>query len=128
MRLRKSSFVHQIKVGPNSVLLVHAISQLKLKVDDELGRLMTYFSEWREFPNAFAELAKLLPYDEQVQAGVLGALRERDLLTERSPEEELAAVAARLGPTHGRDPEELLDRYRRERKEGASDYWTVRPA
>jgi FkbH-like protein len=128
MRLRKSSFVHQIEVGPNSVLLVHAISQLKLKVDDELGRLMRYFSEWREFPDAFAELAKLLPYDEQVQAGVIGALRERDLLTEKSPEEELAAVAARLGPTHGRDPEELLDRYRRELKEGTRDYWTVKAA
>lgn len=128
MRLRKSSFVHQIHVGPNSVLLVHAISQLKLKVDDELGRVMDYFSEWREFPKAFAELAKLLPYDEQVQAGAVNALRERDLLTEKSPEEELAAVAARLGPTHGRDPEEMLDRYRRELKEGTRDYWTVRAA
>ena len=128
MRLRKSSFVHQIEVGPNSVLLIHAISQLKLKVDDELARLVTYFSEWREFPSAFAEIAKLLPYDEQVQAGVIGALHERDLLTEKSPEEELAAVAARLGPTHGRDPEELLDRYRRELREGTRDYWTVKAA
>jgi len=128
MRLRKSSFVHQIEVGSNSVLLVHAISQLKLKVDDELARLMTFFSEWREFPNAFAEIAKLLPYDEQVQAGVIGALRERDLLTEKSPEEELAGVAAQLSPTHGRDPEELLDRYRREQREGAGtrDYWSVK--
>lgn len=128
MRLRKSSFAHQIEVGPNSVLLVHAISQLKLKVDDELARLMTYFSEWREFPSAFAEIAKLLPYDEQVQAGVIGALRERDLLTEKSPEEELVGVAALLGPTHGRDPEELLDRYRREQREGTRDYWSVKAA
>jgi FkbH-like protein len=125
MRLRKSSFVHQIPVGPNNVLLVHAISGQKLKVDDELARLMTYLSEWREFPGALGEIAKLLPYDERVQAGVIGALRERDLLTEQSPEEELAAVADRLGPTHGRDPEELLDRYRRELKEGARDCWTV---
>jgi FkbH-like protein len=125
MRLRKSSFVHQIPVGPGNVLLVHAISEQKLKVDEELARLMTYFSEWREFPGAFADIAKLLPYDERVQAGVIGALRERDLLTEKSPEEELAAVADRLGPSHGRNPEELLDRYRRELKEGARDYWTV---
>jgi FkbH-like protein len=128
MRLRKSSFVHQIEVGRNSVLLVHAISQLKLKVDDELARLMTYFSEWREFPSAFAEIAKLLPYDEQVQAGVIGALRERGLLTEKCPEEELAGIAAQLGPTHGRDPEELLDRYRREQREGTRDYWSVKAA
>src|ERR1700760_4684849 len=125
MRLRRSSFVHQIAVGPHNVLLVHAISGQKLKVDGELARLMTYFSEWREFPGAFAEIAKLLPYDERVQAGVIGALRDRDLLTEKSPEEELAAVADRLGASHGRDPEEMLDRYRRELKEGARDYWTV---
>jgi len=37
MRLRKSSFVHQIDVGPNNVLLLHAIRQTKLKVDDELA-------------------------------------------------------------------------------------------
>ncbi|MBV9461234.1 MAG: HAD-IIIC family phosphatase [Bradyrhizobium sp.] len=125
MRLRKSSFVHQIEVGPNSVLLVHAISQQKLKVDDELARLMTYFSGWREFPGAFAEVRKLLPYDDQIIAGTIGALHERDFLTGKSEQEELAAVAERLGPTHGRDPEELLDRYRRELKEGTADYWSV---
>jgi FkbH-like protein len=126
IRLRKSSFVHQINVGPNSVLLVHAISQLRLKVDDELGRLMIYFAEWREFPAAFAEIAKLLPYDDQILAGTVNALRERGLLTDKSAEEELTEIATRLGPTHGRDPEELLDRYRRELKEGTRDYWTVK--
>jgi FkbH-like protein len=126
IRLRKSSFVHQIHVGPNSVLLVHAISQLRLKVDDELGRLMVYFADWREFPAAFAEIARLLPYDDQVLAGTVGALRERGLLTDKSAEEELGEIAARLGPTHGRDPEEILDRYRRELKEGTRDYWSVR--
>jgi len=126
MRLRKSSFVHQIEVGPNSVLLVHAISQQKLKVDDELARLMTHFLEWREFPGAFAEIRKLLPYDDQIIAGTIGALHERDFLTAKSEQEELAAVAVKLGPTHGRDPEELLDRYRRELKEGTRDYWSVR--
>src|SRR5580704_251524 len=126
MRLRKSSFVHQIAVGSNSVLLVHAISQQKLKVDDELARLMTYFSEGREFPGAFAEVRKLLPYDDQIIAGTISALHERDFLTEKGEQEELAAAAERLGPTHGRDPEELLDRYRRELKEGTRDYWSVR--
>src|ERR1700744_4042130 len=125
MRLRKSSFVHQIDVGPNSVLLIHAISQLKLKVDDELGRLMRYFSEWRQFPQAFPELKALLPYEDEIVAGTVNALRERGLLTEQGVEEELAGIAARLGPTHGRDPEELLERPRRELKEGTRDYWSV---
>jgi FkbH-like protein len=126
MRLRKSSFVHQIAVAPNSVLLVHAISQLRLKVDDELARLMNYFSEWREFPAAFAEIRKLLPHGDEILAATVNALRERDLLTEKSGEEELAGIAQKLAPTHGRDPEELLDRYRRELKEGTRDYWTVK--
>lgn len=126
MRLRKSSFVHQIHVAENSVLLVHAISQLRLKVDDELAGLMIYFGEWREFPQAFAEIAKLLPYDDQILAGTVSALHERGLLTDKSAEEELAEIASKLGSTIGRDPEEMLDRYRREMKEGTRDYWTVK--
>jgi FkbH-like protein len=128
VRLRKSSFVHQIRVAPNAVLVIHAISQLRLKVDDELARLMSYFSEWREFPAAFAEIARLLPYEEQILAATVGALHERNLLTERSADEELAATEQKFTPTHGRDPEELLDRYRRELKEGTKDYWTVKAA
>jgi hypothetical protein len=126
MRLRRSSFVHQIEVGSNSVLLIHAISQLRMKVDDELGRLMSFFSDWREFPSAFAEIRTLLPYDDQIVAGTVSALHERGLLTDKSAEEELAAIAQKLKSTHGRDPEELLDRYRRELKEGTKDYWTVK--
>ena len=126
MRLRKSSFVHQIEVGPNSVLLIHAVSQLRMKVDDELGRLMRFFSEWREFPAAFAEIRTLLPYEDQILAGTVGALHERGLLTDKGVQEELTAIAQKLKPTQGRDPEELLDRYQRELKEGTKDYWTVK--
>jgi FkbH-like protein len=126
MRLRKSSFVHQIHVGRDSVLLLHAISQLRLKVDDELGKLMAYFSEWREFPAAFAEIAKFMPHDVQVLAGSIDALHQRGLLTDKDPDAELAEVVQKLSPTLGRDPTELLDRYRRELKEGTRDYWTVK--
>jgi FkbH-like protein len=126
MRLRRSSFVHQIEVGSNSVLLIHAISQLRMKVDDELAKLMSFFSVWREFPSAFAEIRTLLPYDDEVLARTVSALHERGLLTDKSAEEELAAIAQKLKSTQGRDPEELLDRYRRELKEGTKDYWTVK--
>jgi FkbH-like protein len=126
MRLRRSSFVHQIEVGSNSVLLIHAISQLRMKVDDELARLMSFFSDWREFPSAFAEIRTLLPYDDEVLARTVSALHERGLLTDKSAEEELAAIAQKLKSTQGRDPEELLERYRRELKEGTKDYWTVK--
>jgi FkbH-like protein len=126
MRLRKSGFVHEIPLGSGEVLLVHGISQLKLKVDAELGRLMSYFAEWRDFPAAFAEIASFMAYDETIIAGTVGALLERDLLTSKTPAEELAAVSSKLDATHGRDPEELLDRYRRQLREGTSDYWSVR--
>jgi FkbH-like protein len=52
-------------------------------------------------------------------------LLSRQILTEMTPEEELAAVGAELAPKHGRDPAELLERYRRELKEGAEAYWAV---
>ena len=126
MRLRKSSFVHQIHVGRDSVLLLHAISQLRLKVDDELGKLMTYLSEWREFPAAFADIAEFMPYDVRAVAGSIDALLQRGLLTDKDAEKELEEVVQKLSPTLGRDPAELLDRYRRELKEGTRDYWAVK--
>jgi FkbH-like protein len=47
------------------------------------------------------------------------------VLDERSPEEELAEIAAKLSATHGRDPIELLERYRRELKDGSAPYWAA---
>jgi hypothetical protein len=52
-------------------------------------------------------------------------LLSRQILTEKTPEEELAAVGAELTSKHGRDPTEMLERYRRELQEGAASYWAV---
>ncbi len=52
-------------------------------------------------------------------------LLDRGILTDRSPEEEHNAVARELLPVHGRDPTELLDRYRRASLEGSHPYWAV---
>src|ERR1700722_2577178 len=125
MRLRTSSFAHQIPTGANSVLLVHAISQLRLKVDAEVGKLVQFFTETREVPAAYAEISKIIPYDANTIAVSVKALLDRGFLTEKTAEEETAEIAAKLGPTYGRDPAELLDKYRREMKEGARDYWTA---
>ncbi len=77
-------------------------------------------------PEDCAALTKLIPYPrEQIERAIAG-LVERQVLTEKTPEEELAAVAAELAPTHGRDPGEILERYRRELKEGAMPYWSAR--
>ena len=52
-------------------------------------------------------------------------LLSRQILTEKTPEEELAAIGVELAAKHGRDPAELLERYRRELKEGGTSYWAV---
>src|SRR5262249_9789585 len=57
--------------------------------------------------------------------GFLATLSEREILTQASAEDELAAASAALGATHGRDPDELLEQYRRKRKEGGDPYWAA---
>ena len=52
-------------------------------------------------------------------------LLSRQILTEMTPEEELAAIGVELAAKHGRDPAELLERYRRKLKEGGASYWAV---
>jgi FkbH-like protein len=125
MILRKSRFVHQLPVGPDRVLLVHAISHLRLPVDGAVARLVECFEQPRVMPADVDALSKLMGCDRAILEGCVNTLLERGVLTERSPEEELADIAAALSPTHGRDPVELLERYRRELKEGAAPYWAA---
>lgn len=125
MRLRRSSFVHQIPVGGNRVLLLHAINQLRFTADADVVKVMDYFVAPRTVPDCYADLAKLVAYDEPSLAGFLNTLIERGLLTEKDPEEEQAQVTEKLSATYGRDPTELLDKYRREMKEGGSAYWAT---
>jgi hypothetical protein len=47
-------------------------------------------------------------------------LQSRQILTEMTPEEELAVTGAELTASHGRDPAELLEGYRRKLKEGGA--------
>ena len=47
------------------------------------------------------------------------------LLSEKSPEEEAAEIGSHLLETAGRDPGEMLDRFRRDRAEGAAPYWAA---
>jgi len=125
MPLRRSSFVHQVPVGPNRVLLVHAISHLRLAVDGNVGKILDYFGQPRVLPDAYVDMTQLVSQDEKTLAVFVKALIERGLLTEKTPEEEIEEISAQLGVTHGRDPGELLDRYRRELKQGAKSYWAA---
>jgi FkbH-like protein len=133
MILRRSRFVHQLPVGKDRTLIVHAISHMRLPADHDISALVDYFSEPRRIPEDCDAMAALVarPGDtkeslrEIVERTVL-ELRSRQILTEKTPEEELAAVGAELSSRHGRDPAEMLERYRREMQEGAAlSYWAV---
>ena len=125
MLLRRSRFVHQLPVGEGRILIVHAVDAMRLPADREVGVLLDYFAEPRRVPEDCAALAELIPYSTEQIERAIGGLVERRVLTALTPEEELAEVAARLGPLHGRDPAEILEKHRREVKEGAMPYWAV---
>ena len=111
MKLRLSRYVHLIPVGEDRVLVLHAVSQLRLTVDKELADLVALFQEPQEVgDDAFA------------------ALTERGVLTDKTPEEEAEALAAELSVHHGRDPADMVERLRRQAKEGGHSYWSAGPA
>src|SRR5580693_4142044 len=132
MNLRRSCFIHQLPVGKDRWLVVHAISQTRLPANGEINALLEYFAEPRRIPEDYDAIMALFPgardtltnLREVVERTVLDFLA-RKILTEKAPEEELAVVGAQLAPRHGRDPAEILDRYRRSLKEGAASYWAV---
>jgi FkbH-like protein len=121
MILRRSRFIHQLCVGPDRYLVVHAIRNLRVPVDREISLLIDYFAEPRRIPQDCRDLG----YSRETIAGCIAGLLERDILTEKTPEEELTQAGAALSATHGRDPAEMLDRYRREVKEGVQSGWSA---
>jgi FkbH-like protein len=132
MILRRSRFVHLLPVGDDRALIVHAISHMRLPANGEIRALLEHFSEPRRIPEDCEAMTALFPQArdtrtdlrEVIERTVLD-LRERQILTDKTPEEELASVGAELAPTHGRDPAEILERYRRDRQQGAASYWAV---
>ncbi len=123
--LRRSQFVHVLQLGDDRALLIHALSHLRLPVDAEIVRLVAWFEQDRSFPEMMPSLQQEMGYDAKTMTGCLAALIERDVLTEKSVAQELAETTAKLRETHGRDPAEMLERYRRTQKEGAHPYWSV---
>ncbi len=125
MRLRASSFVHKIPVGPDRVLLVHAISHLRFLANDEIARVFDFFATPRTLPDEALPLMDALGCDRDALASCIGALLERGALTEKDPDAEVAGFGELMAASYGRDPRELLERYRRETKEGGLDYWAT---
>jgi FkbH-like protein len=131
MILRRSRFIHQLPVGKDRILIVHAISHMRLPVDRDIGALVDHFAEPRCIPEDCEAMTALFPGARDnpgLRAMVertVAELLSRRILTELTPEQELAAVGAELAAKHGRDPADLLERYRRDQKEGVESYWSV---
>ena len=125
MLIRASTYVHLTPLEGERVLVLHAVSQLRLVVDRQVGDILAWFAEPRDMPAQMPELLARHGFDAETLAGALAALMERDVLTGETPEAEAAAVAAKLQALHGRDPGEALDQFRREASEGAEAYWAV---
>ncbi len=113
MILRLSQFAHLLPVADGRVLVIHAITHMRLVADAELAQIIEFFREPRE-----------VDADGPGAAG-FGALIERGILTEQSPEEELAEQTRELGAFYGRDPAEALEKFRLGAKEGVEPYWSA---
>jgi FkbH-like protein len=132
MILRRSRFVHQLPVGKDRTLIVHAISHMRLPADADVSTLIDHFAQPRRIPEDCEAMAALIAKPDEklselrdVVERTVMELLSRQILTEKTPEEELAAIGAELSSKHGRDPAEMLEHYRRELKEGVASYWSV---
>src|SRR5579862_6692267 len=104
MILRRSRFVHLLPVGQGRTLIVHAISQLRLPADSEITELLEYLSEPRRIPEDCAAMAALFAKPgKSISAALRDAvertvmeLKSRQILTEMTAEEELAAIGDEL--------------------------------
>ena len=66
MILRRSRFVHQLPVGKDRTLIVHAISHMRLPADNDISTLIDYFAEPRRIPEDCDAMTALIakPHDD----------------------------------------------------------------
>jgi FkbH-like protein len=124
VQLRRSRFIHAAAVGEGRTLLFHAVSHLRLVVDAEVFRIVDYFQAPRTLPQDLEPLSPQGAEDGPLVA-CLSQLVERGVLTPLSPEAELQDLEKTLQSSFGRDPAALLERHRRQAKEGPLDYWAT---
>ncbi len=131
MLVRRSAYVHLTRLGGGRVLAVHAMSQLRLVVDEQVAAILDGFALARDMPHELETMPACRGLDPEVLAGCLATLMERGLLTDKDPAAEEADMAATLVELHGRDgtdPGAALDALRRRSKDGAEAYWSVTEA
>src|ERR1700678_583092 len=88
MILRRSRFTHVVALGGGRVLILHAVTQLRLAVDGEVERLLGCFDEPRSLPEDFPDLSRVVGYDVPTLAGCVAALLERGFLSEKTADKE----------------------------------------
>ena len=125
MILRRSGFVHLLDLAGPSVLVVHAISQMRITVTHQVAALIRAFDQPMLLQDAVPRLAAELGADEAAVRACVTLLLDQGVLTQHDAEAETADTIERLAPTYGRDPTALLDQYRRGLMEGADPYWSV---
>jgi FkbH-like protein len=122
MILRRSPFVHLLPLDDGGVLAIHAISQTRLPLTAEMGRLIDHFDRPLTLTEALPRLKTQFNTDEPTLRACLTMLLDRGILSSQTAAEEQAALALTL---KGRDPVAALDRYRRASFEGSHPYWAV---
>ena len=130
MLIRRSAYAHLIRLGGDRVLALHALTALRLVVDEQVAAVLDWFATPRDMPGELVACPAAAGFDADTLAGCLAALMERGLLTDRGAEAEAADAAAKLAELHGRDPGDAdagaaLDTLRRHAKDGADAYWAV---
>ncbi|WP_174299709.1 HAD family hydrolase [Caulobacter sp. S45] len=133
MLVRRSRYVHLTRLGAGRVLAVHAMTQLRLVVDEQVAAILDAFAAPRDMPGELSAMPACRGFDPEVLAGCLATLMEHGLLTDREPAAEEAELAASLSDLHGRDAAEpdagaALDALRRRSKDGADPCWSVTEA
>jgi FkbH-like protein len=123
--LRQSGFVHLLDLGPDRVLAMHAVTQMRITVTPSVGRLIRFFGEPHALESALPQLETALDADAATIRACATSLLDRGILTTRTAAEETVDAINALADTNGRDPADLLDRYRRGQMEGAHSYWSV---
>jgi FkbH-like protein len=123
--LRRSGFVHLLDLGPSRVLAVHALSQMRITITPAVARLIRFLDEPQVLETALPQLQTALGADAATIQACVASLLDRGILTNRTGTDETVDAINALADTHGRDPADLLDQYRRKQMEGPHPYWSV---
>ncbi len=124
MILRRSGYAHLIALDGAAMLAIHAVTQMRVTVAEQVGRLIQAFDHPSDLDRSAPLLAASLGSTPETIRACALLLRDRGILTDLSPDQERQATTDLL-TADARDPIAALDRHRRSRLEGAHPYWAV---